>query len=280
MCVTPDARSARGGVRLTDGVRRSPLCFSSTAVPRTTWRGIICRLPSNGCTSPACGRSLDCNASRRIPTVTVCSGPSATRSTATHATMPSCGSTRWITCRCVLVRTWGTWGHGGLGGLRACMCVRVCVRVRVRAPVRAWVVTTTMRVGEGCLFVDAASGRSGGVGGQRWAGGGRRTAGGCRSFCVCCRLSQHSFPLGGRRFARRCRCRRPRLPLSSFQVQRNSFQPFVAQSMREFEVYLRLMRCNGTNFKARGQHTGCCLLRRRFVLCLLQRRGGHRPVGV
>eukprot|EP00750_Incisomonas_marina_P032777 INCI9345.4.p1 GENE.INCI9345.4~~INCI9345.4.p1 ORF type:complete len:690 (+),score=145.35 INCI9345.4:610-2679(+) len=34
------------------------------------------------------------------------------------------------------------------------------------------------------------------------------------------------------------------------QMQRNSFQPFVAQSMRDFEVYLRLMRCNGTNFKA------------------------------
>ena len=34
------------------------------------------------------------------------------------------------------------------------------------------------------------------------------------------------------------------------QVQRNSFQPFVAQSMRDFEVYLQLMRCNGTNYKA------------------------------
>ena len=33
------------------------------------------------------------------------------------------------------------------------------------------------------------------------------------------------------------------------QIQRNSFQPFVAQSMRDFEVYLRLMRCNGTHYK-------------------------------
>lgn len=34
------------------------------------------------------------------------------------------------------------------------------------------------------------------------------------------------------------------------QIQQNSFQPFVAQSMRDFKVYLRLMRCNGTNYKA------------------------------
>ena len=34
------------------------------------------------------------------------------------------------------------------------------------------------------------------------------------------------------------------------QIQRNSFQPFVAPSMRDFEVYLKFMRCNGTNYKA------------------------------